>query len=354
MAIKFKRGEIWYIKYKDENGTWRNISCGKSAKSIDAETIRKKYDSDELNRSSGIDLRPVEISLKDALEFFRKNILIKSKIGRDKAARAIRREQVCIENFVNWLDFSKNNYNFKSITETKIDEFFIADSCRGTPKSHATKRMEHRVLNNFFKWSIEHKYTDKNPFKKIPQFKKTKKHPRFFTQDELESIFKGSEEPYKSAFEFLYFTGLRSGELCNLQWTDIVFEQKIAVIRSIEGNKTKKDGTINLSEKTMAIINQRYSNMPMTVDGRIYVFTDENGKQLTRNRVYSYFMMVLKKTNISKANVHTFRHTCASHLVIKGVSLYVVKEILRHASIKETEIYAHLSKEPVQKALELL
>jgi site-specific recombinase XerD len=41
-------------------------------------------------------------------------------------------------------------------------------------------------------------------------------------------------------------------------------------------------------------------------------------------------------------------------MVIKGVSLYVVKDILRHASIRETEIYAHLSKNAVRQGVDTL
>lgn len=65
-------------------------------------------------------------------------------------------------------------------------------------------------------------------------------------------------------------------------------------------------------------------------------------------------MPILDKLKIHDASPHTFRHTFASHLVIVGVSIYVVKELLRHASVKETEIYAHLAKETTRSAVEKL
>lgn len=51
-------------------------------------------------------------------------------------------------------------------------------------------------------------------------------------------------------------------------------------------------------------------------------------------------------------SLHCLRHTFAAHLVMKGVDLYTVKELLGHASIVTTQIYAHLSDEHKQKAVE--
>jgi integrase len=65
-------------------------------------------------------------------------------------------------------------------------------------------------------------------------------------------------------------------------------------------------------------------------------------------------MPILDAANIKNTKPHTFRHTFASHLVIMGVSIYVVKELLRHASVKETEVYAHLSRESTRTAVKKL
>ena len=46
---------------------------------------------------------------------------------------------------------------------------------------------------------------------------------------------------------------------------------------------------------------------------------------------------------IKHATIHTMRHTFASHLVMKGVSIRTVQELLGHSSISVTEMYSHLS-----------
>ncbi len=63
---------------------------------------------------------------------------------------------------------------------------------------------------------------------------------------------------------------------------------------------------------------------------------------------------ILEITQIPDATTHTLRHTYASHLVQRGISLYVISRLLGHSSIKTTEIYSHLSPENFHDAVKLL
>ena len=55
-----------------------------------------------------------------------------------------------------------------------------------------------------------------------------------------------------------------------------------------------------------------------------------------------------------KLNFHSLRHTFASWLVQRGVSIYEVSKLLGHSEIKTTQIYAHLRSENLSNAVELL
>ena len=57
---------------------------------------------------------------------------------------------------------------------------------------------------------------------------------------------------------------------------------------------------------------------------------------------------------MEKIHIHTLRHSFASNLVKKNVSLYVVKELLGHQDIRTTQIYAHLTIDSLRSAVKVL
>jgi integrase/recombinase XerD len=348
MASKFKRGHCWYVKYKDAAGRWKNKAVGRSASALEAENVRRVYDAQELNQRHGVAVRIASAGLLADIEHFKTVILPRSCIGREKVKRSKRREQVVIENFVAWLRPLRID-SYQSVTETIMHEYF--DYLVNHGRAARTRFEERRVLNRFFKWAIAERHTNTNPIATIPSPRPENKKPRFFTIEELNKIWDGSEEPYKSMFRFLFLTGLRIGELGNLEWSDYLRDQKLLLIRVMEGNKTKRELTVPLNAGAVKILDSLQRG-----ETDNYIFhNSENGKA-SNNKIYKYLKRVMaeQKPPILNASPHTFRHSCASHMVINGVSLYVVRDILRHKSIKESEIYAHLSSEATRAAVDKL
>lgn len=70
--------------------------------------------------------------------------------------------------------------------------------------------------------------------------------------------------------------------------------------------------------------------------------------------VHNFKKYVLKANINPKLHFHSLRHTFASWLVQKGISIYGVCKLLGHADIKTTEIYAHLRNDDLRNAVERL
>lgn len=365
MATKFRRAGNWYIKTKDPaTGSWISVACGPQATAVDAETIRKNYDAIELNAKHNTAIRGVQRSITEAFIEFRDIVLLRSNIGRTKAPNTLRRERVVVDNFQRYLTENNIRQNFETITEDIIQTYFdilsngSPDGIQNVPKSAKTRREERRILSKFFDWAVSKHYCKSNPVLKIVNPKRDAKRPRFFSDDELKYIFEKSNQPYKNIFKFLYLTGIRVGELQNAQRWDYIEAKQLLLIRMMDGNKTKREETVPLNKSAIEILKSQLEwNMRFdTQDSKKFLFVNTLGTQLDNGNIYRALSRILnsKERKIANASPHTFRHTCASHLVIKGVSLYVVKEILRHASIKETEVYAHLSKEAIHDQIEKL
>jgi site-specific recombinase XerD len=346
-----------YVRYKDEDGKWKREACGQNANRSDADFLAKNKSAQELNYHHKAPVRIIASGLPQALSYFRENILPRSSIGIDKQQSSIAREQATVSHFIDFVE-ERCLRKFKSFDKEMAQIYMDTRKALGIkPK---TLREERRLLRKFFTWAIKQNYCVENPTEELVIPKLTKKNPRYFSEAELSRIFAYATEPYLRIFKFLFLTGLRTGELTNLEWQDYNDEEHTLTIRVVAadkkkrtpGNKTKREESIPLTDDAIQILKQRKE----ANESDTFIFLNQAGNRLDNDNIYRNLKVVLdnKNVKIKNAHPHTFRHTFASHLVIKGVSLYVVKELLRHASIKETEVYAHLSRETTRTAVQLL
>jgi site-specific recombinase XerD len=190
------------------------------------------------------------------------------------------------------------------------------------------------------------------------------KRPEFFSEEELKLIFSYHKKPslwkrYRSKEEqrkryehlfhvwiALYSTGMRKGELCNLEWDDVDLEKGIIKIR-IKNDWTPKW----YHERDIPITPQfkeTFMHRQKLKQSKRYVFTHPTGRKYSGDDIYNPLRSMLSDLDL-KGNTHKFRHTYASHHVMNGTSIRALKELLGHRDIKETMKYAHLAPDYVQK-----
>ncbi len=80
-----------------------------------------------------------------------------------------------------------------------------------------------------------------------------------------------------------------------------------------------------------------------------HVFTNKSGQHI--KDVKHSFDTARKKAGLPHFRIHDQRHDAASHMAMAGESLYVIKELLGHSSIKSTERYAHLQTDNIKAAV---
>lgn len=74
----------------------------------------------------------------------------------------------------------------------------------------------------------------------------------------------------------------------------------------------------------------------------------------TASKVRKWLKEACKKEGVTNFRFHDLRHTCASRLVLKGVSLYEVQRILGHKNGEMTRRYAHLAPKNLENSLAVL
>lgn len=143
-------------------------------------------------------------------------------------------------------------------------------------------------------------------------------------------------------------TGMRRGELFDLEWSAIDFDNKVITVHG-ETAKSSKTRHIPLSPTALEAI-KSWKKQTSSLEGR--VFPSNDGGRL--DNVNKSWASILKKAGIKQFRWHDMRHDFASKLVMKAVPLNTVRELCGHADLNTTLRYAHLASDHKADAVALI
>lgn len=212
-------------------------------------------------------------------------------------------------------------------------------------------------LRAFYQFLLKNQLVKENPFSYIQLKKKSLKLPHFFYEKELEVFFKAAQgdsvldKRNIALIEVLYATGIRVSECTSLKIQDIDQELGVLLIHG-KGNKERyvPFGQFAASaietyrhESRAVLMEKHHKEHP-------YLFINHYGDPITTNGIRYILNQVIKKSSLtSHIHPHMLRHTFATHLLNNGADMRTVQELLGHASLSSTQIYAHVTKENLQK-----
>lgn len=177
---------------------------------------------------------------------------------------------------------------------------------------------------------------------------------------------------YENQYRFVLQTGLRTGELIGLKWSDIDFEKRTLTInRSMEyrysvgewriGEPKSKSGyrTIPLTEEAIRILKlQKEKNNEIGVipiEWAEYVFLCRKGTPVKNSTYDSALFKICDKSGIKRFSMHVLRHTFATRCIEGGMRPKTLQEILGHSNIGITmNLYVHLTEDEKHKEIDLV
>jgi integrase len=144
-------------------------------------------------------------------------------------------------------------------------------------------------------------------------------------------------------------TGLRQGEIFNLDWLDVDLVGAQLTVRGA-GAKSGQTRHVPLNSEAVAVLTAwRASATPG------YVFPGRaDGENGRLDNITKAWLHAVKAAKLETFRFHDLRHTFASKLVMAGVDLNTVRELLGHATLKMTLRYAHLAPEHKAAAVQKL
>ena len=212
------------------------------------------------------------------------------------------------------------------------------------------------IFNGIFEDAFKDEIIQKNPFSiiKAPQnIAKNENVP--FSKDEIFKILESSPLKIKAFFAIGFFTGMRTGEITALKWSDIDFINKIIHVRRTrnKGIETtpKTKSSIRDVEILDVLLPYLENHLQFKTDNDYLFNTFQKAPYHSAIKIsISYWSKVLKELNIPYRNLYQMRHTFASMMIASGEDILWVANMLGHKNSNITlSTYAKYMKNDKKK-----
>ena len=216
------------------------------------------------------------------------------------------------------------------------------------------------VIGSAFSYAEDEYNISKPKFHRVKEEAKEMRVLSVPEQAKLEQYLINDLDIYKFGVILALYTGMRIGELCALQWSDIngtiiVINKTLHRIQGI--NKTVLEVTEPKTKSSNRVIPIPSFLLPMIAQFKSSgsVLTNSKGNVVEPRLMQLKFEKYIKECGLSKTNFHALRHTFATRCVEAGFDIKSLSEILGHSDVKITlNRYVHSSFKLKQKYMELL
>ena len=278
------------------------------------------------------------------LQTFSKNTIQKEEISNDEYLRLFldaKRIEGCSERTIKYYSVTvvrmlqKIETPVRKISTEEIRKYLV-DYQKINDCSKVTVDNVRRNISSFFSWLEEEDYILKSPMRRIHKIKTKQPVKEIISDEAIELLRDHCQCPRDLAMiDLLYSTGIRVGELVNLNISDIDFEARECIVFG-KGDKERKvyfDAKAKLH--LLNYLHKRDDDNPA-----LFVTLDAPHERLKISGVEIRIRTLGRKLNMGKIHPHKFRRTMATRAIDKGMPIEQVQKLLGHSQIDTTMQYA--------------
>ncbi len=245
------------------------------------------------------------------------------------------------------------DYPIKDIDRLTIREW-MAELHGDHKKTSVARKLA--SLRTFFQFLIREGKLESNPAKQVATPKIERKLPNHLSMEDAVRFIETPDintdlgRRDRAILEFLYATGIRVGELTNININDVDFRERMVRVTG----KRKKQRIVPFGDpaaQSLLLYMQEtrgtfLNNCPEAERDLQALFLNYQGTRITTRSVGRMIDKYIKLcVSIHDISPHSLRHTFATHLLDNGADLRDIQELLGHARLSTTQIYTQVSME---------
>jgi site-specific recombinase XerD len=236
----------------------------------------------------------------------------------------------------------------KPVREMSTDDLrgYLADYQSERASSKITIDNMRRIFSSFFGWLEDEDYIFKSPVRRIHKIKTEKTIKETFSDECLEQLRDACVEIRDlSMIDLLTSTGMRVGELVQLNRSDINFHERECVVIGKGGSERVVYFDARTKIHLLNYLSDRKDSNPA-----LFVSLTRPYRRLQIGGVETRLRELGKKIDMNKVHPHKFRRTLATRAIDKGMPIEQVQRLLGHVKIDTTMHYAMVNQANVKNS----
>jgi integrase len=196
------------------------------------------------------------------------------------------------------------------------------------------------TVKRAFYWGLEMELVARNPFAKLRSRGRANRR-RPMTDDEFQSLLRGSDAAFRRFLIFLKFTGCRPGEAASMRWADVRFEEGAVVLQEHKtARKTGRPRIIPLVPTVIKLLLWMREQAKGKGDAQHRVFVNRRGNALSRGWLSLKMQRLRKRLGLAKGvTLYGLRHRYGLMGIRNGVNLKLLSLCMGHVRTQMTEHY---------------
>lgn len=286
------------------------------------------------------------------LRNFAENEVEKKEISNDNFLKMFldaKRIEGCSERTLNYYRttvehlISQIETGVRKISTEEIREY-LSNYQKRNSCSNVTIDNIRRNISSFFSWLEEEDYILKSPMKRIHKIKTKTVVKNIISDEGIEKLRDNCKEKRDLAIiDLLYSTGIRVGELVNLNIEDIDLEGRECIVYG----KGDKERRVYFDAKAKVHLKE-YIDARTDNNEALFVTLDEPHNRLKISGVEIRLRKMGRMLDLDRIHPHKFRRSMATRAIDKGMPIEQVQRLLGHSQIDTTMQYAMVNQNNVK------